>query len=139
MVGGLSFANDLSSWLPGPSDPDSQIIASAHVYSDFSCSFVACWNEYYAPVSAVVPVVTGELGEFDCGQTFIDTYMQWADENGVSYLGWAWNTTTGPTDQWTCDGGPSLITSYSGDPTAFGLGLRTQLAALFDEGAILEG
>src|SRR5205823_2440848 len=39
------------------------------------------------------------------------------------YLGWSWNT-------WSCSAGPSLITSYDGTPTPFGVGLRDRLGAL---------
>jgi hypothetical protein len=48
-----------------------------------------------APVAAKVPVVTGELGEYDCTSSFIDSYMAWADAHGVSYLAWAWDAGSG--------------------------------------------
>jgi hypothetical protein len=34
------------------------------------------------------PVVTGELGEGDCRDTYTDPYMDWADAHGISYLAW---------------------------------------------------
>jgi endoglucanase len=72
-----------------------------------------------------VPVVTGELGEKDCTPNFINTYMTWADANGVSYLAWAFNA--GPS--WACNA-PSLITDYSGNPTPYGAGYKAHLATL---------
>ena len=34
----------------------------------------------------------GELGENDCQSSFITAAMSWFDQEGISYLGWAWNT-----------------------------------------------
>lgn len=131
MVGGLNWAGDLSSWLQyEPVDPDHQLVASVHIYNFSECNTAACWNQTIAPVAAQVPVVTGELGENDCAQAFVDSYMAWADAAGVSYLGWTWDAGGG----WTCSGGPALITDYDGTPTPYGLGLQTHLAALASGG-----
>jgi len=124
MLGGLAWSNDLSEWLKWrPRDPLHQLVASFHLYNFNACDTVACWNATVAPVAAEVPVVTGELGENDCASSFTDTYMPWADEHGVSYLGWAWDT-------WDCKSGPALIAGYDGTPTAFGAGLRAHLLSL---------
>jgi hypothetical protein len=71
-----------------------------------------------------VPVVTTEIGERACGGAFVDRYASWADRSGVSYLGWAWNPAG-------C-GAPSLINSWSGEPTAPGAHLRARLLRLRD-------
>ena len=128
MVAGLGWAGDLSGWLANePVDPAGQLVASVHVYNFGGCVTASCWSSEYAPVAARVPLVTGELGENDCGQSFIDSYMQWADANGVSYLGWAW-------DAYGCGSFPSLISSYDGTPTAFGAGLKDHLTSLWQAG-----
>jgi endoglucanase len=49
--------------------------------------------------------------------------MKWFDDRVLSYLGRTWNT-------WNCATGPSLISSYDGTPTAYGIGLRDHLRAL---------
>jgi hypothetical protein len=128
MLGGLNWSGDLSNWLAyEPVDPLHQLIASAHIYSFSEDNTVASWNATIAPVAAQVPVVTGELGESDCADGFIDQYMAWADAHGISYLGWTWDATdTG----WSCSGGPALISDYDGAPTAFGAGLEAHLVAL---------
>lgn len=74
------------------------------------------------------PVLISELGETDCADGYIDRMMSWADQHGIGYLGWAWDATS--PGGWTCGGGPSLITSYDGAPTPFGLGLRAHLRKL---------
>jgi Cellulase (glycosyl hydrolase family 5)/Fibronectin type III domain len=138
MVGGLEFANDLSSWLAyRVHDPLKQLIGSVHVYNSNRCRTVACWNGPLASVAAKVPVVTGEVGEFRGAPNFIATYMNWADGQrlrgqSVSYLAWAWDAAQG-------DGGPSLIASEDGTPTAYGLRFRAHLEKLFEQGRIYEG
>lgn len=124
MVAGGNWAGDLSQWLAyRPVDPAGQLAASAHVYSFSQCATEACWDASIGAVAARFPVVTGELGSDDCGSTFLDRYMAWADARGVSYTGWTWNT-------WDCRTGPALITSYDGTPTGLGAGLKRHLLDL---------
>lgn len=127
MAGGLQWSSDLSQWPAGLVDPAGQLVASVHVYN-YGSETVAYWNQTRAPVAALYPMVTGELGEYDCAHGFIDQYMAWADAHGISYLGWTWDAVS--PGGWTCGGGPSLITDYNGTPTAFGIGLKNHLASL---------
>jgi endoglucanase len=121
MVGGLAYANDLSGWLAHkPTDPLKNLAASFHEYNFNTCSDMTCWMTNIQQVAAVVPLVTGELGENDCAHGFVDMYMPWADSLGISYLGWTWNV-------WDCASGPAMITAYDGTPTAFGAGLKAHL------------
>lgn len=114
MVAGVNWANDLSQWLRyEPYDPDNQLIASVHVYDYSQCNTMACWDTTISPVAAQVPVVSGEVGETDCGTSFIGRYTGWADAHSISYLAWSW-------DSAGCSAGPSLINNYNGSPTAFG-------------------
>ncbi len=125
MVGGVSYANDLSQWLAyEPLDPQHALVASLHTYNFNTCSSSTCWSAQVAPVAARVPVVTGELGEDDQASTFINGYMGWADPLGIGYLAWTWDT-------WGCANGAVLISDYSGSPCqTFGSGYRAHLAAL---------
>jgi endoglucanase len=124
MLGGLAYSNDLTQWLAyEPTDPDHDLAASWHSYNFNSCSNSSCWNSQIAPVLAQVPLVTGELGENDCGTSYLDSLLPWLDQEGASYLAWTWNT-------WDCSSGPALISSYDGTPTAYGAGFKAHLAAL---------
>ena len=130
MLGGLAWSSDESKWLKyEPTDPDHQLVVSFHTYNFSGCNTAACWNATIALLAKHVPVVTGELGESECTDGYIDSYMPWADRHGVSYLGWTWDS-TGPPSNWSCSNGPSLITSYAGTPTAYGIGLKKHLAAI---------
>ncbi|GCE25077.1 hypothetical protein KDA_05610 [Dictyobacter alpinus] len=124
MAGGLTWSNDLSQWLQNkPNDPKNNLAASWHLYNFNGCSNTGCWDSQVAPVAAQVPVITGELGENDCGSNFVTSAMNWDDQHDVGYLGWAWN----PYD---CGGFPALITNYDGTPTAFGQGIKNHLLSL---------
>jgi len=138
IAAGLNHANDLSGWLSHPlRDPLHQLVAGVHVYDTGPpgyCNTVDCWDRVLVPVAKKVPIVTGELGERDRRSDFVTTYMKWADQQwrfdrAVSILGWSWDAAQG-------EGGPSLITSYDGTPTAFGLGFRAYLEGLFVRGQI---
>ena len=124
MIGGLAYSNDLTQWLTyKPSDPLNNLAAFAHVYNFNSCANTSCYDSQFKPVAASVPLTLTEIGENDCGHSFIDTLMNWADANGVGYLGWTWNN-------WDCSTGPSLISDYNGTATAFGQGLKNRLATV---------
>jgi endoglucanase len=129
MLGGTQWARDDEGWLAHlPPDPAEAEVASNHTYN-----FSACYNRCRAALAEITkthPVVTGEMGEGDCRDTYIDPYMHWADRHGVSYLAWAWDTHGG----WTCHAGPSLIKAYDGTPTGFGVGFRDHLRALARRG-----
>jgi endoglucanase len=125
MVGGLDRAGDVSEWLKyEPKDPLHQLVASLHLYQPGPCDTVACWTTVLKQLARHVPVVTGEMGEFDCSDSFIDQYMTWADSKGISYLAWAWDA------GWNCYSGPTLIWTWSGDATGFGIGLEDHLDRL---------
>lgn len=122
LLGGIDWARDLGGWLGHrPIDPAHALVASNHTY-DFSACGRRC-RDTLARIARRFPVVTGELGEGDCRRRYVNSYMDWADRHGISYLGWAWNTG----GRWDCGGGPSLIESYDGHPTRYGAGLRKHL------------
>jgi hypothetical protein len=125
LLGGVRYAGDLSQWLRyRPVDPLHNLAAAVHSYSPGVCTTPSCWDRMLAPVAQQVPLVVGEMGEYDCAHGYIDRLMPWLDRRGVSYLGWAWN-------RWDCAGGPALITDFSGTPTTFGVGLQKHLGQLF--------
>jgi hypothetical protein len=127
MADGIDYANDLSKWLAyAPADPRKQMVAGFHTYHDgLGCEAVACWNATVAAVGARLPVVSGEIGEFDCAHAFVDRYMGWADAHGVSYLAWAWNTHS-------CAQEPSLLSSLNGSPSPYGIGVYDHLRTFRD-------
>jgi len=121
LLGGLAYSNSLAQWLQyKPNDPLNNTAAAVHIYNFNYCSSTSCYDQYISPVAEKVPVIIGEFGEDDCSTGFVNTLMNWADQKGIGYLGWTWNT-------WECGSGPSLITNYDGTATNYGAGLRKHL------------
>ncbi len=137
MIGGLDYSDDLTRWLEfEPHDPladtdprGPQIIASFHNYgADNPQGFLChqqCWDQVIAPVAAQVPVVTGEFGQDifknppKCGSAYNTSYMDWADQHGVSYLAWWWYVASKFDGKGQC---LALIKDYgTGEPTDYGL------------------
>ena len=124
MLDGWGYANYIGGVLSNlPNDPDNNLMISAHVYTTSGCMTTDCFDQQYAPVAQKLPLILGEIGEYDCQHSFIDTVMNWADQNGVGYLGWAWDT-------YDCSSFPSLISDYDGTPTQLGVGLRDHLVSI---------
>jgi hypothetical protein len=132
MVGGLNWAGDpcgLSNTSGNggicteianmPTDPDNQLAISFHTYSWTACVTTSCWNSVaQAAKAAGTPIITGELGEDDCSDDYIDNYMNWADSSDVSYLVWSWEIDYSTTT--TCTP-PSydfmLLSDWNGTPS----------------------
>jgi len=124
MLGGLAYSNSLTQWMKYlPNDTQNGLAASWHSYNFNYCNNMNCWNQYVLPVAQKHPVIIGEMGENDCAHGYVDGLMDWADQQGINYLGWTWNT-------WECASGPALITSYDGTPTKFGEGIKNHYAKL---------
>jgi len=125
VAGGIEWSHNMDGWLQfKPDDPTGNLMAAFHVYQRplSDCETEACWNGSLAAVAQNVPVLTGEMGQQDCGtSTFIRQYMTWADARGISYLGWAWNVQN-------CSTFPALISNVDGTPTGFGQHLKDHLA-----------
>ena len=123
MLGGEEYSNDLTDWLAyKPTDPDNNLVASWHSYNFNTCSTQSCWTSEVAPVIAAVPVIVGEIGENDCGGSYIDSLTSWLNSENTGYLAWTW-------DAWgSCPG--VLITDYAGDATPYGAAYKAILQAL---------
>jgi hypothetical protein len=123
IVEGRSTATDFSAWNNFRLvDPLNQLILSNHNYQGMTGNdTLESWNKNLLPIAKEVPLLTGELGQADCKHDYVDQYMDWADLNGVSYLGWTWNVEN---KYWPCIGKHSLISDSIGTPTGHGLGFR---------------
>jgi endoglucanase len=133
LAGGLNWAGDLSGWAAhAPHDTASNLAASAHVYyKPENCMGAACYSTLQDfSMDTQIPIVTGEVGEFDCAHTFLDSFMAWADMSGVSYLAWSWSLEPCGSPGPSYSAGPSLITDWNGTPTAYGQGFKDHLATL---------
>ena len=123
IVEGLNWGGDLSGFLANePHDPAGQLVAGWHIYNFSGCNTTSCWDSTVAPVAQQLPVLATEIGENDCAGTFLNTLLPWADAHGIGFMAWAWNAAS-------CGSGPSLISDYTGTPTAYGAAYKAYLAA----------
>ncbi len=123
LVAGNRWSGDLRGWPHGVHDPAQQLAASWHVYYP-GPRLDSLRDLVVRPVAGSYPVVASEFGEKDCARDWVEDFMGWADDAGISYLAWTWDT-------WPDCGNPVLITAYDGAPTAYGVGVRDHLAALW--------
>ena len=132
LAGGENWSGDLSGWAAhAPHDSGSNLAASAHVYfKPTDCMDAACYStvQAFSTATTNVPVVIGEVGEFDCAHGFIDPFLAWADTSGASYLAWSWSLEPCGSAKYTA--GPSLISDWKGTPTAYGQGFKDHVASL---------
>ena len=129
LLGGVDFATNLSGWLAHePNDPDHDLVASVHVYSQTPCHTPKCWTTTIGTLAKKIPVITGEFGSKTCDSAEVQQYMKWSDKRNISYLAWAWTTGSCSTTS-----GP-LLANYAGAPSSFGSIYKSHLTALFQAG-----
>lgn len=119
LVGGASWAQDLSQWLALKlEDPLHQIAAVWHAYPskpglphpNFGQNAYS-WAEQI--LDAGYPVLITETGDHNApgtkGSAFEAILLPWADEHGVAYVGWCWDVLQNENDV--------LIKDAAGTPT----------------------
>jgi endoglucanase len=102
-----------------------QLAADTDNYPDVGqdCGTVACFTATYAPVAAVMPIDSGELGvmggnDNTGGFPLAEAFLSWMNSVGGSYYGAAWDT-------WS-----DLISTYSGTAKApWGTYFQADMAA----------
>lgn len=145
LLGGIDYNADLSQLLSHlPSDPQHQLVASAHVYDYVEGSGVdAMFTSQLEPIAKQSPLILGELGERYCdsGTAAYTSHVlslvngEVAKGNLFGVLGWTWNARTSTSTGWQCptgqfgEGGPLLIRNYGGTPTVMGGVLRTWIGS----------
>jgi len=125
LVGGPDWTQRLDYWLDyRPNDPLNQLAAAWHAYPAYGKT----WGtpEYTFPgfkdgyqwaekiVNAGFPVIITETGDHNAdgtkGAPFVSRLLPWADKNGMSYLGWAFDIFPGNQDH-------VLLKDKNGTPT----------------------
>jgi hypothetical protein len=128
LVPGNRWAGDLRGWPHGLVDAAHQLAASWHVYAPPGTRLDALKDFVVRPILAGYPVVAAEIGEKDCAHQWLDSFTNWADGVGISYLAWTWDT-------WPDCTNPVLITAYDGTPTPYGVGYFDHLTTLWRDHA----
>ncbi|HZE15347.1 MAG TPA: cellulase family glycosylhydrolase, partial [Mycobacterium sp.] len=113
LINGVGWGGDDSGWLAhAPSDPAHQLIAGAHMYPCSNCGPIStsAWDSEFGPIGQQYPVLFGETGDSSAGpETYLPTFLPWADSHNWGYLAWTWNPWSNPDFV--------LIKDWNGTPT----------------------
>ncbi len=120
LIGGLSYAFDLSG-VRNYRIAGHNIVYVTHPY-DTPTKQRVTWENSFGYLTQTDPVMATEFGNLkDCGTTYYSQFLEYAQQKNVSWTGWAWFV-SGCTF-------PSLISDWSGTPTASGQLVRAALLA----------
>ncbi len=117
VVGGLNWAYDLRG-LPRYALTGYDIAYAVHPYP-YAGKEPPDWTADFGFAAQTYPVIATEFGEFDCGDSYVQTFIAYAARHGIGWTAWAWYP-----------GGcafPSLIANWSGTPTVMGSAVRAAL------------
>jgi hypothetical protein len=119
IVSGVNWAGDLSGWLAHrPEDRLHQLAAGWHAYPNPRSPSIPAigtvqYNFALGITSAGIPVIVTETGEHNApgtvGAPLMAELLPWADQHGISYLGWTWDVWQNPDNV--------LIRDVDGTPT----------------------
>jgi endoglucanase len=91
------------------------------------------WDADWGLLAQTDPVIVSEFGSYDCRTGYVDSVLDYADRNGLSWMAWAWKapepwesaSQARPEDP-ICSF-PMLITDWAGTPSQMGRAIRSRL------------
>jgi len=129
IISGIAFAGTLERWEGFiPHDPRQQLVAGWNSF-DYSGNLASSKPDLRR-VARRHPVLIGGFGDTDCNSDYSTKLMRFADDVGISYLAWTWNTEE---DYGGCSNallGPTTAAYFSGHPSGFGKGVREHFLAV---------
>ena len=118
LAGGLDWANDLSG-VPDHKVQGDGIVYVTHDYQGAGDDTPADWDSHFGFLTATEPVIATEFGSQDGKGDYDSAFLAYAQAKGISWTAWAWYP-GGPSF-------PSLLSDWSGTPTAAGQVVRAAL------------
>jgi hypothetical protein len=121
IIGGLRFGYDLTG-VPQNRIQGYNITYASHPYN-YSDKQPATWNAAWGFLAATDPIMITEFGDTtgNCAATYYQQVVDYANTRKMSWTGWAWFVSG-------C-AFPSLISDWSGTPTAAGQVAKNALLA----------
>jgi endoglucanase len=120
LIAGLDWAFDLSG-VPSYRVKGDNVVWVSHAYGQNANQHAAAWSGAFGNLSATDPVMLTEFGDTKtCDGAFNTQLIAFADAHQISWSGFAWYVAT-------C-AFPSLISDWTGTPTAAGQAVKNALA-----------
>jgi hypothetical protein len=125
VMGGIDFAYDLTG-VTGVHISGYNILYATHPYASASEKKPNGWDHYWGFLTKTAPVIVTEFGDSNttCPSDYTSQLIAYADLHNASWTAWAWYP-----------GGctfPSIISDWSGTPSAPGAVVKTALLGYHD-------
>ena len=108
LVGGQGWGYDLSQLSSFPIT-GTNVVFDTHPYP-YPNKEPADWDTFFGNVSATVPVMSAENGEYDCSSSYMSQLLPYFDAHLIGWTSWAWYSVGSQ-----C-GYPQLVADYQGTP-----------------------
>ncbi len=119
VVGGLTYAFDLSGVSAGYAISGRNIVYTTHPY-DYSNKQPWAWPGAFLNLAQRVPVIASEFGEFDRGAHYNQLVIRQFQGLRTGYFAWAWTAGNGTTDLLAAGG-------WNGTPSPYGRYIRAAM------------
>jgi hypothetical protein len=114
LVAGLNYGFDLSQLNTYPIT-GTNIAYDSHPYPYNGKDTTSEWDAAFGYLTATVPVISAESGEYDCANSFMSTVISYFDAHNMGWVAWAWYVVGGTNKG--C-GYPQIVSDYQGTPLA---------------------
>src|SRR5215469_17277082 len=108
LVGGMGWGYDLSQLSTYPIT-GTNVVYDSHPYP-YPGKLPANWDAAFGNVSATVPVMSAENGEYDCKSSYMSQLLPYFDAHLIGWTAWSWYSVGAQ-----C-GYPQLVADYQGTP-----------------------
>lgn len=102
------------------------IIYGTHVY-DWPEKQPVRWDQDFGYLAAKVPVMIGEFGTTNCGTSYYQWVMDYADQKNIHWIGWAWYAPPADRPDLTCSFA-ALLSKWDGTPSPMGAVVKAHMA-----------
>ncbi len=127
IIGGLDWAYDLSG-VATHRVQGTNLMYATHPYGKNNWKPISSFDAKWGYLAATDPVIVTEFGdnEADCSTEYSSYVIEYSDRAGAHWTAWAWYPAS-------CEF-PSLISDWSGTPTAVGQVVKDALARYASQG-----
>jgi endoglucanase len=98
------------------------VMYGTHVY-DWPEKQPGAWDAGFGYLAAQAPVMVGEFGTMNCGISYYDAVMDYADRKGLHMVAWAWYAPPADRQDLVCTFA-ALLSDWNGSTTSIGSAVK---------------